>query len=80
MGERQLEILVQPEPKKEKNKLLDEIYQLKNQRSDLQAEISCLSLDPLNNQKRIFLLKEVLERLNEKINELEKKILQPSES
>lgn len=66
MGERQFEQSFQPEFTE-----IDEIYRLKNQRDDLQAELDCLSVDQEGNKSRIASLSEAIAELDAKIKKLE---------
>lgn len=75
MGERQLEQSpFQPEFKEkyeEESQRIDEIYRLKNQKSDLQAELDCLSVDQEGNKDSLAALRKMIVALDAKIKQLE---------
>lgn len=75
MGERQLETsLFRPgfEGKYEaESQKIDEIYRLKNRKSDLQAELDCLSVDQGGNKNSLAVLRKAIAELDAKIRQLE---------
>jgi hypothetical protein len=72
MGERQFEKpLFQPEFEGTEAQRIDELYRLKNQRCDLQAELDCLSVDKEGNKDLLRKLKEMVAKLDSEIRQLE---------